>query len=440
MAEPSACDLAADLAGGNVTALEATETCLARIALDEPRVHAFAHRNPDHTRAQARRLDERRAAGGAIGPLHGVPVAVKDIVDTTDFPTENGSALHAGRRPAQDAAIVVRLRTAGAVIPGKTVTTEFACFTPGPTRNPHDPERTPGGSSSGSAAAVAAGMVPLAIGSQTNGSVIRPASFCGVIGFKPSFGLVPRTGVLSTSATLDHVGVFARSVEDVALLVDVLAGFDAGDPATRPVPPPALRRVSAEPPPATPRLAFVRGPTWDEAELTTRDAFAELTRRLGAAVTEAALPVEFDPAVAIHRVVWTVELAHHLARENTQGREQLSGKLRELIDAGHATSAPDYLAALQQRLALRAGLERLFQEFDAIVTPAAPGEAPRGLAATGSPAFCSLWSLTGVPAISLPILCGPAGLPLGCQLVGAPGDDARLLRTARWLMGEVAGG
>ena len=177
------------------------------------------------------------------GPLHGLPIAVKDIVDTTDFPTENGSVVHAGRRPLHDAVVVARLRAAGAVILGKTVTTEFACFTPGRTRNPHDLERTPGGSSSGSAAAVAAGMAPLAIGSQTNGSMIRPASFCGVFGFKPSFGLIPRTGVLTTSATLDHIGVFARSVEDAALLADALAGFDPADPATRP-------RAAARPAPS----------------------------------------------------------------------------------------------------------------------------------------------------------------------------------------------
>ena len=239
MTEPTAVQLAADLAAGKVNALEVTEACLARIAADEPRVQALAHLDPDHARAQARALDERKRAGRPLGPLHGLPVAVKDIVDTADFPTENGSVLHAGRRPLHDAAIVGRLRAAGAVLLGKTVTTEFACFTPGKTRNPHDPARTPGGSSSGSAAAVAAGMAPLAIGSQTNGSVIRPASFCGVFGFKPTYGLIPRTGVLATSATLDHVGVFARSVEDVALLAEPLMGFDPGDPATRPLPPPA---------------------------------------------------------------------------------------------------------------------------------------------------------------------------------------------------------
>ena len=342
-------------------ALEVTEACLARSALDEPRIHAFAHLDPEHARAQARALDERKRAGRPLGPLHGVPVAVKDIVDTTDFPTEHGSVIHAGRRPLRDAAIVTGLRAAGAILPGKTVTTEFACFTPGATRNPHDLERTPGGSSSGSAAAVAAGMVPLAIGSQTNGSVIRPASFCGVVGFKPSYGLIPRTGVLATSATLDHVGVFARSVEDAAFLADSVAGWDEGDPATRADPPPALLRTALAAPPVVPRLAFVRGPTWEEAEPATRDAFAELAALLGTRLVEVALPEPFAEAVAVHRTIWTSELAFHLAPEYERGREQLSDRLCQLIEAGRTTPAPDYQRALATRRRFQAALEPLFQ-------------------------------------------------------------------------------
>ena len=437
MTEPSATQLAADLAAGKVTALAVTDAYLARIEADEPRVQAFAHLDPGHARAQAQALDDRKRAGLPLGPLHGVPVAVKDIVDTAAYPTENGSVLHAGRRPLQDAAIVGRLAVAGAVLLGKTVTTEFACFTPGKTRNPHDSGRTPGGSSSGSAAAVAAGLAPLAIGSQTNGSVIRPASFCGVFGYKPTYGLIPRTGVLTTSATLDHVGVFARSVEDIALLAEALIGFDPGDSATRPLPPPALRQVAMAPPPVQPRLAFVRGPTWDEAEPATCEAFAELADALGGRLTDVALPKPFAAAVPVHRTSWTSELAFHLAAEYGRGRDRLSERLRELIEAGRATPAPDYQRALTTRCSLQAALDPLFHEFDAVVTPAAPSEAPEGLDATGSPAFCTLWSLTGSPAVSLPILRGPAGLPLGVQLVGAMGDDARLLRTARWLLETV---
>ena len=439
MTEPSAVEIAADIAAGKVTALAVTEACLARIAADEPRIQAFAHLDPEHARAQARALDERKRAGRPLGPLHGVPVAVKDIVDTADFPTEHGSVIHAGRRPLHDAAIVARLRAAGAVLLGKTVTTEFACFTPGKTRNPHDLERTPGGSSSGSAAAVAAGMAPLAIGSQTNGSVIRPASFCGVVGFKPSYGLIPRTGVLTTSATLDHVGVFARSVEDAALLADALAGFDDGDPATRPgaAARPAPRGADGAAGDAAPRLRarpdLGRGRGGDDRGV----------RRAGRVSWALAwsrwrCPSRSRAAVAVHRTIWTCELAFHLAPEYERGRAQLSDRLRQLIEAGLATPAPEYQQALATRRSYQAGLDALFHEFDAIVTPAAPGEAPVGLDATGSPAFCTLWSLAGTPAVSLPILQGPAGLPLGVQLVGAMGDDARLLRTARWLVSHIA--
>ena len=300
MTEPTAVQLAADLAAGKVTALEVTEACLARIAADEPRVQAWAHLDPEHARAQAKALDERKRAGRPLGPLHGLPVAVKDIVDTADFPTENGSVLHAGRRPLHDAAIVARLRAAGAVLLGKTVTTEFACFAPGKTRNPHDLERTPGGSSSGSAAAVAAGMAPLAIGSQTNGSVIRPASFCGVYGFKPTYGLIPRTGVLATSATLDHVGVFARSVEDLALLAEPLIGFDPGDPATRPLPPRrcAAWRWSRRP---CRRASPSSGPDLGPGRARDQEAFAELADALGERLVAVDLPEPFAAAVAVHR-------------------------------------------------------------------------------------------------------------------------------------------
>ncbi|MFO1039907.1 MAG: amidase [Geminicoccaceae bacterium] len=406
---------------------DVVEASLERIGADE--LNCWKFLDPEHARAQADALD---ASGNRDAPLFGVPVGVKDIVDTADMPTENGSPLCAGRRPQRDAWVVSRLREAGAVILGKTVTTEFACFAPlGGTRNPHDPERTPGGSSSGSAAAVAAGMVPLAIGSQTNGSVIRPASFCGVHGFKPTMGLIPRTGFLTTAHSLDHPGMFADSLEGIALLMEVLAGYDPDDPTTSPKARRAFRKFVAEGPAAPPRLAFVRGPTWDMAEPATVTAFERLAAKLSA--REVALPAEFDDAVAVHRTLWTTELAFHLRRFLPEGRAQMSPELLALIDAGQATDAQTYLRALATRKDLIASLDRLFADYDAILTPAAPGEAPKGIGATGSPAFCTLWSLTGVPAISLPLLTAPSGMPMGVQLVGAPGDDARLLANARWV-------
>ena len=435
----TASDAARLIRDGVLSSAQVVEACLARIREVDADVQAWAFLDPGHALAQARAADEWRASGRPTGPLHGVPVGVKDIIDTGDMPTEIGSPIYAGRTPSRDAAVVSMLRSAGAIVMGKTVTTEFAYYAPGKTRNPHDAAHTPGGSSSGSAAAVAAGMVPLALGSQTNGSVIRPASFCGVYGFKPSYGLIPRQGVLTTSATLDHVGVFARSVEDLALLTEALCGHDPTDPATRPLPAPPLRRVADEEPPVPPRLAFVTGPTWPEAEPTTREAFAELGRPLGERrLVAVELPPIFGEGIAAHRRIWTAELAFHLDREHRHGRDRLSARLLELIEEGRATTAPDYQKALAVRERCRRALSELLERFDALVTPAAPGEAPRGLAATGSPAFCTLWSLTGAPAVSLPIMQGPSGLPLGCQLVGAEGDDARLLRTARWLAGLVA--
>ena len=239
----SAADAARAIRDGALSAEELVEACLARIAEADPAIEAWTYLDPEHARTQARARDADRREGRAIGPLHGLPIGIKDIFDTADMPTEDGTVLHAGRTPAHDAAAVAMLRAAGAVILGKTVTTECATYTPGKTRNPHNPEHTPGGSSSGSAAAVAAGMVPLALGSQTNGSVIRPAAFCGVYGFKPTHGLIPRSGVLKLSRTLDHVGVFARSIEDVALICEALVGYDPADPDTRPRARPPLQQV-----------------------------------------------------------------------------------------------------------------------------------------------------------------------------------------------------
>jgi Asp-tRNA(Asn)/Glu-tRNA(Gln) amidotransferase A subunit family amidase len=427
------------LSEGKISALELTEACLARIAAEEPRVQAWAFLDPELARAQARRCDELRRAGRPLGPLHGIPVGVKDIIDTRDMPTEHGTVLHAGRRPARDAAVVERLRGAGAVILGKTVTTELAVYHPGKTRNPHDPERTPGGSSSGSAAAVAAGMVPLAIGSQTNGSVIRPASYCGVFGFKPSHGLISRFGVLTQSPPLDHIGVFARTVEDLALLAEPLGGFDARDPATRLEAPPRLLEVACQEWPLPPQLALIRSPVWDQAEDDLRAGFAELTDALGERLTEVELPEAFNAAHEMHRLIMSVDLARSFAGEYERGRDQLSERLRGIIENGQRALALDYSHALDRVPVLRASLDPLFARYDMILTPATTGQPPRGLESTGSPTFCTIWTLLGMPAVTLPLLTGAHGMPIGVQLVGRFGDDARVLRTARWLVATIAG-
>jgi Asp-tRNA(Asn)/Glu-tRNA(Gln) amidotransferase A subunit family amidase len=334
---------------------------------------------------------------------------------------------------------VARLRAAGAVIMGKTVTTEFAYFTPGKTANPHDPKRTPGGSSSGSAAAVAAMMAAGAIGSQTAGSVIRPAAFCGVVGFKPTHGLIPRTGALMLSRTVDHVGVFSRTIEDAALIAEVMAGYDEGDPDTRPIATPPLAAVAAEEPPLPPRFAFVRTPMWDQAEKSTQDAFVALAERLREHAAEVELPQVAGEIIALHGTVMDVEMARNLHREYEDGAEKLSLRLRQLIERGRGHLAVAYRRAVDLIQPINAAIDAVFDEYDAILAPAAPGEAPLGLDATGNPVFCSPWTYLGTPAITLPLLQGPAGMPLGVQLVGRRGNDARLLRTARWLARYLGG-
>lgn len=416
------------LRGGELEAEVVARSCLERIAAVDGRVQAWAFLDPELVLAQARALDRRLAAGEPCGPLHGVPVGIKDIIDTADMPTENGTVLHAGRRPAADAAVVAKLRAAGALILGKTVTTELATYAPGKTRNPHDPAHTPGGSSSGSAAAVASFMVPLALGTQTNGSVIRPAAFCGVVGYKPTFGLIPRDGVLCQSPALDQVGVIARSVADAALLAAALC-----EP---PQPSDWLSAATAMPERA-PKMAFVRTAIWDRADADARDAILALVQRLGPAVAEVPMPAEAAAVWDWHKTVMETEIAANYAAEWETGRDRLSSSLRSQIERGRATADADYRQALAKIAPANAAFAPLFAGHDVILTPAVPGTAPRGLDSTGDPAFCTLWTFCGMPALTLPLLRGANGLPLGVQLVAPRGGDARLLRAARWLQDAI---
>jgi Asp-tRNA(Asn)/Glu-tRNA(Gln) amidotransferase A subunit family amidase len=423
---------------GLLTAEELVESCLERIRQVEPTVQAWTFLDEAHALEQARAADERRRSGAGAGPLNGLPIGVKDIFDTADMPTENGLAPHKGRMPHEDAKAVAMLRAAGAVILGKTVTTESAYYAPGKTRNPWNPEHTPGGSSSGSAAAVAAQMVPLALGSQTNGSVIRPAAFCGVYGFKPTHGLVPRTGVLPLSRALDHVGWFARTLEDLALLGESLVGYDAGDADTRPRAATPFRQVLAEAPPIEPMLAFVKTPHWDRVSAEAKEAFGEIAAVLGGRLEEIELPIAAAEAWDWQKLIMEADMAVNLEREWERGRDQLSPQLRGLMERGREVRYRDYQRALRGATAVAESFEELFLErYDAILTPAAAGSAPKGLGSTGDPAFCSLWTLCGMPAVSLPLLQDGAGLPIGVQLVGRRNFDARLLRTARWLAGRL---
>jgi Asp-tRNA(Asn)/Glu-tRNA(Gln) amidotransferase A subunit family amidase len=425
--------LAQAIRAGEITVEEAVRASLDRIQQVENGVKAWTFLDPGYALDQAQRADRLLRDGQCIGPLHGVPVGIKDIFDTADMPTENGTTLHAGRRPTEDALVVALLRQAGAILLGKTVTTELAVYDPGKTRNPHDARRTPGGSSSGSAAAVAAYMAPLALGTQTNGSVIRPASYCGVVGYKPTYGTISRRGVLKQSPPLDQVGVFARTVADAALLATTLMAFDDGDPAMRPAAQPDLVQAAAADPSLAPRFAFVKTPVWDQAAEDTRHAFAELCERLGPQVQELTLPPVFDKAVDWHRAIMEADLAKNFAFEYARGKDHLSSSLREIIERGKHVTAVEYNSAVEQISMLNKILAEIFASFDVIFTPATTSVAPLGLETTGSPIFCTIWTLCGAPAITLPILRGSGGMPMGVQLVTKRGADARLLRTARWL-------
>ena len=435
-----AADAARVIAEGAASSEQVVEACLARIRAVEPEVQAWQFLDAQHALAQARSRDLDRSQGRPCGPLHGVPVGIKDVIDTADMPTEDGTPLHAGRMPDRDATVVARLRAAGAVILGKTVTTECATYAPGKTRNPHNAAHTPGGSSSGSAAAVAAGMVPLALGTQTNGSVIRPAAFCGVYGYKPSFGLIPRGGIMKLSRALDHVGVFARSLEDVALACEQLAGGDADDPDTQPRARPPLLETLAKEPPLPPLFALVRGPVWERAAPDTREAFKELMTALGDRVEEVELPSSAANALAWHQTIMETEMALNLEQEWERGRDRLSESLRAQLARGRSATALDYQKALARIPVLNEAFADLYARYDGLLTPSAPGTAPPGLGATGDPAFCTLWTLCGMPSLNLPLLRGENGLPLGVQLVGPRGGDARLLCNARWLTAQVASG
>jgi Asp-tRNA(Asn)/Glu-tRNA(Gln) amidotransferase A subunit family amidase len=435
----SAVEAASRIRAGEIGSEELVRACLDAVAAREQEIGAWTYLDPDYALAQAREADEIRRLGRDVGPLHGVPVGIKDIIETEDMPTENGSPIFAGRRTGRDAAVVAQLREAGAVIMGKTVTTEMAVFHPGKTRNPHRPTHTPGGSSSGSAAAVAANMVPLSLGTQTNGSVVRPASFCGVYGLKPTHGLISRRHVLVQSPPLDTIGVFARAIEDLAVAADVLSAYDEADGDMWRRSRGSHRKVAMEEPPVPPVLGFLKGPMWSEAAAVTQEAFGELAEALGSQCEAVELPVAFATVVQMHADIQLADIARHYGPVADQAPGKLSERLRDMIEAGRAVSAIAYNHAREQQQELYRVLEFCFERYPALLTAAAPGPAPEGIGATGNPVFCTMWTFFGTPALSMPLLEAD-GLPLGVQLVGPRRDDARLLRTARWLERHLAEG
>lgn len=428
MTDPSklgASEAAKLIAQGRLGVAELAEACLARIEAREPQVHAWTYLDADAVRAQARDCDAR----GPRPPLYGVPVGVKDLIDTADMPTAYGSPIYAGHRPAADAECVARIRAAGGIVLGKTVTTEFAFRHPfGATRNPHDPNHTPGGSSSGSAAAVADFMVPLALGTQTGGSVIRPASYCGVYGYKPTFDTFSMRGVRPLAPGLDTLGHFARNIDDLALLASVLSA-----------------RLPADVPPwsgAPPRVGLAAMSDWGSAEPETVNAVNSAASRLeakGVRVTSLTAPEHFKQLGAAHKTIMHTEALRALALEFDRHADGLSAELREILQRAAAIPAAGYRDALALAQACRGQVEELFAGNDVLLAPSATGEAPVGLGYTGDPVFNASWTLLHLPCVTIPFALGPHGLPVGVQLIGRPRQDLPLLAAAKWIAPRLLG-
>ncbi len=435
-------ELAEAVASRQVSAREVVRSLLDRIHQVEPAVRAWARLCPEQALEEAARLDERLAAGQHVGPLHGVPVGVKDIVYTQGVETSAGSPILQGFIPAYEATVVARLRQAGAVVLGKTVTTQFAFLDPGPTRNPWDLQRTPGGSSSGSAAAVACGMVPAALGTQTIGSILRPAAYCGVVGLKPTYGRVSRYGIVPLAWTLDHPGPFARSVEDVALLLEVLAGPDGRDPACSPQPVERWTQ-SCKLPASGLRVGVPDRFFTERSSPEVKDAYGRALVALegaGAVVREVRLPVEFEAGLVAQRAIMAAEAATFHRGWFQQRPDDYGPKLRAFLEEGMRVPATEYIRARQVRRACRRSMAALFEEVDVLATPATPAPAPEGLESTGDPTFNGPFSFVGFPSVAVPVGLSPAGLPLGVQLVAKPFAETTLLRAAAALEASVAWG
>ena len=426
------------IAWGRLSSVDLVKSCLVEIAKTDVTIQAWAHLDAEAALTQAAECDRIRKAGMGIGPLHGVPVGLKDIIDTSDMPTERGTSIFANRQPASDARIVEHLREAGAVILGKTVTTELAFVHANQTRNPHNSDYSPGGSSSGSAAAVGAFHVPLAVGTQTNGSVIRPASFCGTFGFKPTRGMISRDGLLQTSESLDQVGCFGRSLEDVALLTDVLASYDQRDSCSFGRPRPTMRPSATADVPVAPDLAWFDLPFYDRLAEDARDGMDAVLDVLGPRVTRLPAAATLANLVGVQARIHQYEICVHQAETFEAHFDALSEDLKAIIVRGRQISRTEYEDALAVKVSAQEFFAEFFIEFDAIVAPAAAGEAPKFGAGTGDPVFCTLWTLAGLPCVTLPLLVGENNLPIGVQLIGPIEKDDRLLRTARWLQLHLA--
>ncbi|TAM91193.1 MAG: amidase [Candidimonas sp.] len=435
--ELGAVESAKEIRDGKLTSRELTEGLIGRIKAVDGAIEAWQYIDFDHAREQAARADALFKKSGPRSALHGVPIGIKDIYDTADAPTEYGTPIYAGRRPEKDSAVVALLRDAGLVILGKTVTTELASYTPGKTRNPFDAARTPGGSSSGSAAAVAAGMVAIATGSQTYGSVTRPASYCGVVGYKPTFGCISRHGVLNQSAQLDHLGVFSRHLEDAAAVTRLLMRADRNDLDMLDYE--VIEQIAenlASPPVFTrPRIGFIRTAAWDRVGPSAQRSLEALVDSLSPYAKEARLPRSFADAEACIVTLMEVDMAKNYSKEYAYDRDgvRLSDMIRRMIEDGMRFDHDKQQWALRLREVLSRELTFVFNDFDALLAPATEDVAPRGLSSTGNPVFSAIGTLCRTPTLSLPLLSGENGLPMGVQLICPWGQDAKLFGIARWL-------
>ena len=418
----SAAEAVSRLSSGALTAEQLTRDCLDRIE-ERASVKVWEHLDPEYAMAQARAADR----AGRPGLLAGLPVGVKDVIDTADMPTQHGSPIYTGNRPFADAACVAQVRMAGGTVLGKTVTTEFANRFPGATVHPHNPVHTPGGSSSGSAAAVADFQVPLGFGTQTGGSTIRPAAFCGVVGYKPSFGEFSRVGIKLQCQNLDTLGLICRGLDDIALMRAVLIDMPRRE---------VDRNAGA------PRIGLCRTPLWDAADATTQALIEGTAARLaaaGARVSEVEFAAPFRNIADHHRRIFNYEAAHNYAYEHLEHRDQVSKVLLDtVLDPGAKLPLADYIEALEASEAFRAHLDDLFGGVDVLLTPSAASEAPQGLESTGDPAFNSIWTLGWVPCVTLPAGTGPKGLPLGVQLIGQRFADENLLDASAWVEARLS--
>ena len=430
----SALELSNLLFKGDIKAEDLAKSYLKRIEKFDNDVKAWAFFDPNFILKKASECDNLKIIGRPLGPLHGLPIAIKDIFGTDEMPTECGTVLRKKKYSKGDSTVVSLLKSSGAYVMGKTVTTEFAYFDPGKTTNPHDYSRTPGGSSSGSAAAVASFMTPVALGSQTNGSIIRPASYCGVIGYKPSYGLISRNGVLRQSFLLDHVGIFSRTVDDLAFISQEIIKRDTEDRSTVPFASGNFLNIAKEDPPFDPRFIFFKTDMWKNLDKETIKIFEKFVKEQGSNVEIHDTPSYFKDIMKYHKIIHETDMAYAFSDYYKNFKNKLGKELVKAIERGQNYKSRDYIEAVENRDYFYKIFSEVFNDYHAILTPAASGEAPKGLKSTGSPEFSTIWTFLGMPSISLPLLSGSNNLPLGVQLVGEKFDDARLMRTANWIM------